>query len=117
MSASFRRMLTVDASTTRLVLDSNGKSSGPTTVLSNIAVSEPMPVTAEIRGRLVLDTPHEVLMIFCDDSMDVQSGDKITLSDSVNVTNDKAYPVRAVERWPWTTGTTYKMLVVENLKT
>lgn len=115
MSLSFRRTLTVTASTSRTVLSGTGQSSGPTVILSNIAVSEPTPVTADIRGRLVLDTPHEVLMTFCDDALDVQNGDTLTLSDSVNVVN-KDYQVRAVERWPWTNGTTFKALIIEDLK-
>lgn len=109
-------MLDRTASTSRTVLSSTGQSSGPTTVLSNIAISELMPVTAEIRGRLVLDTPYEVLMTFCDDDQDVQPGDTLTPSDSTNVTN-KSYPVRAVERWPWRNGANFKAIIVEDIKT
>lgn len=115
MSASFRRQLTVTASTKRKTISSTGQGTD-VDVLTDILISEPSPVSGEIRNRPVLDTPNEVLMSFCDDGMDIQTGDRITLSDSINVTN-KTYPVKFVERWVWTTGTTFKALFLEDLKT
>jgi hypothetical protein len=61
-STSFRRMATVTAGTKRT------KKGEPATVLSNLKCTPLDPVDPELRRRLALETPHELLQTFIADS-------------------------------------------------
>jgi len=68
------------------------------------------PVDAELRTRLGLDTPHELLQTFVEGGLDIEEGD-------VLVVGSTEYPIRAVEDWDWRPdGAEYDRLVVEDLK-
>lgn len=60
----FRRMATVTASTKRSPAISGGKRGTPTTNLTELSCTPLDPVDAEVRQRLGLDTPHELLQTF-----------------------------------------------------
>lgn len=110
------RWLTLICDTKRLTVSGTGQSSALATNLTGVSTSEFMPVSAEIRTRLMLDTPNELMQVFCGDAVDLKVGDYIRPLNSQIVPSAVDYPVRAVERWPWATGQTFKMAVVEDLK-
>lgn len=60
-TSGFKRMATVTAGTKRT------KKNEPTTNLSNLKCTPLDPVDPELRKRLVLDTPHELLQTFVSD--------------------------------------------------
>jgi hypothetical protein len=106
-SASFARLATVTASTKRAAL-SSGKRGTPTTKIASLNCLPLDPVSAELRQRLQLDTPHEVLQTFVDADLDIIEGDTLTVGGV-------DYPIRAVEEWSYS-GAEYLRLVLENLK-
>lgn len=65
-----RRLLTVTASTKRQPAINAGKRGAPATLLTGVRCTalDPIPVTPEIRERLDLKTPHELLETFVDGS-------------------------------------------------
>ena len=75
--------------------------------LSSLACTEPYPLDPEIRARMALATPHELLEVFADD-VDIVAGDELVY-DSIT------YPVRAVGNWP-STNSRFLRLVIEDLK-
>lgn len=60
-TAGFRRMATLTVSTMRT------KKGEPTALLSSLRCTPLDPVDSEIRRRLALDTPHELLQTFITD--------------------------------------------------
>lgn len=102
-----RRFLTVEASTKRAPAISSGKRGTPTTNVSSLSCTPLDPVDAELRQRLALSTPHELLQTFTGET-DIREGDILTV-DSTD------YPIRACEEWDWR-GATFLRLVVEDLK-
>lgn len=60
-SRGFRRMANVTANTKRV------KKGSPVTILSGIKCTPLDPVDPELRRRLALDTPHELLQTFIAD--------------------------------------------------
>ena len=107
MSASFDAIATVTASTKRGSI-SSGKRSTPTENIASLACTPLDPVSAEIRQRPELKTPHELLQTFVDSGADVKEGDILTVSGT-------DYPIRAVGDWEFA-GSTYLHLVIEELK-
>lgn len=103
------RFLTVTASTKRRPAVSSGKVGSATTNLTSLLVAPLAPVDADLRQRLVLNTPHELLQTVCDNSKDVREGDVLTVS-SVD------YPIKACENWGSIRGRAYKRLILEDLK-
>lgn len=105
------RFLTVAASTKRAPTVSGGKRGAPTTKLASLTVTPLDPVEAELRQRLALNTPHELLQTFCDGDLDIREGDWL-------VVDGEEYPIRDVEEWAWGRGlqSAYRRLVLEALK-
>ena len=101
------RFLTVTASTKRAPALSSGKRGAPTTNVANLLCTPLDPVDAELRKRLALETPHELLQTFTNET-DIEEGDILTVS-SVD------YPIRSCGEWVWRS-TTFRHLVLEDLK-
>jgi hypothetical protein len=105
--SSFARLARVTASTKRATMTS-GKRGAPTTNIASLMCTPLDPVDPEVRQRLVLDTPGEILQTFVDNDIDIVQGDTL-------VVGSKEYPVKAVADWVWR-HTTYRQLIVEDLK-
>lgn len=106
--SSFSRMATVTASTKRSPAQSDGKIGALATHVSSLSCTPLDPVNAEIRTRLGLNTPHEVLQTFVDSAVDIREGDYLVVSG-------EQYPVRSVGEWTWR-GSIYRHVIVEELK-
>ena len=110
--SGFSRMATVTASTKRAPAVSGGKRGAPTTNLTGLKVTPLDPVDPELRQRLALDTPHELLQTFVEkvdgSSMDIREGD-------ILVVGTTEYPIRAVAEWVYRNGV-YLQLILEDLK-
>ena len=106
-SPSFQRLATVTASTKRATL-TNGLRGAPTTKLSNLKCFPLDPVDPDLKQRLALDTPHELLQTFLEGNPDIVEGDVLTVAS-------EDYPIRSVGDWVWGSDT-YRHLVLENLK-
>ncbi len=106
-----RRFLTVTASTKRAPAVSGGKRGTPAAHLAGVACTPLDPVDAELRQRLQLNTPHELLQSFVDGGLDIREGDWLVVAG-------EEYPIRDVEEWAWGRGLrgAYLRLVLENLK-
>ena len=110
VSLGFTRMASVTASTKRPPALSSGVRGAAEANLSSLSCFPLDPVDAELRGRLGIDTPHELLQTFVQGGLDIEEGDILTVS-SVD------YPIRAVEEWYWPNDSAdYLRLVVEELK-
>jgi len=107
---SFARAANVTASTKRPPDISGGKRGTPATNIESLSCTPLDPINPELRQRLGLDTPHELLQTFVDTALDIKEGDILVVS-SVD------YPIRAVGDWATTASMpAYKWLVVEDLK-
>ena len=110
VSLGFTRFATVSASTKRPPAISSGKRGAPVEKLASLACLPLDPVDAELRQRLGIDTPHEVLQTFTQNGLDIEEGDLLVVA-SVE------YPIRAVEEWYWGPDSADTLrLVVEDLK-
>jgi hypothetical protein len=105
--AAITRFLTVTASTKRQPTISSGKRGAPTTQVASLKCTPLDPVDPELRQRLALDTPHEVLQTFTQET-DIAEGDLLTVAGV-------DYPIRSCAEWAWR-GTTFRHLVIEDLK-
>lgn len=105
----FRRQATETYSTKRLPAIVSGKRGAAATLIASMKGTPLDPVDPELRQRMQIDTPHEVLQCFVDGSQDVQEGD--TLVDLAGL----EYPVRSVADWKWRTWY-YRHLIVEDLR-
>jgi len=109
-SPSFTRLATVTASTKRSPALADGKRGAPTTNLPSLSCTPLDPVDPELRQRLQLDTPHELLQTFIDGSLDVHEGDILVV---VNI----EYPIRACADWTWPVdGLACRHLILEELR-
>ncbi len=104
---AFSRMATVTASTKRTVA-SSGKITAPTTSIASLAITPLYPVDPDLKQRLALQTPHELLQAFTEGTPDVREGDVLVVAGV-------DYPIKSVADWSGLSGS-YKLLVVENLK-
>lgn len=111
MSLAFLRQLTVTASTKRNPAIASGKRSGTTTTqIASLKVSPLDPVSAELRNRLDIDTPHELLQCFTKGSHAILEGDILVVAGL-------EYPIKAVADWPdGTLPEAFKQLILEDLK-
>jgi hypothetical protein len=101
----------VTASTKRPPVISSGKRGAAATNISSLRCTPLDPVDPEIRQRLILNTPNELLQTYTEGGLDIVEGDILTVS-SVD------YPIRAVGEWYWPVdGTNTCYLVLEDLKT
>lgn len=105
---AFGKLATVTAQTKRAPAISGGKRGEMEFHLANFKCTPLDVVDAELRQRLTLDTPHELLQTFVDGNLDIREGDLL-------VVGGKEYPIRAVADWTWR-GSVYRHLVVEDLK-
>jgi len=105
--SGFSKMATVTASTKRAPGITSGKRGAPATNVLSLRCTPLDPVDAELRQRLGLQTPHELLQCFTEET-DVREGD-------VLVVGATEYPIRSCAEWLWW-GRTFCHLVVEELK-
>ena len=111
MTSTFRLFATVTASTKRPPAISSGKRGAAATNISSLRCTPLDPVDPEIRQRLILNTPNELLQTYTEGGLDIVEGDILTVS-SVD------YPIRAVGEWYWPVdGTNTCYLILEDLKT
>lgn len=109
MANSFSKLATITASTKRAGYDAGeGKKTAPVENVASLSCTPLDPVDPELRERLALDTPHELLQTFVDAGVDIKPGDILVVA-----TVD--YPIRSVADWTWGSSD-YKALVVEDLK-
>lgn len=109
MTSSFTRLLTKTASVKRAAI-SGGKRGDPTTVIASLSCMPLMPVDAETRNRLYLDTPHQLYQTMVAGTQTIKRGDVVTV-DGVD------YPVATVEPWPFKSGDPRTRLILEKLET
>lgn len=101
------RFLTVTAATKRAPVLASGKRGAPAVQVASLKCTPLDPVDPELRQRLALDTPHEVLQTFTQET-NIFEGDLLTVAGV-------DYPIRSCAEWTWQ-GTTFRHLVLENLK-
>ncbi len=90
---------------------SGGKRKAPVTCVDSLSCTPLDPVDPELRGRLGLETAHELLQTFVQGGLDIQEGD-------ILVVGETEYPIRAVADWQWPPdGVDFLQLVLEDLKT
>lgn len=109
MTSAFDRVANVTASTKRPPAVSSGKRGAPVAHLASLKCTPLDPVDAEIRQRVTVESPHELLQTFVDRAADILPGDLL-------VVMGKEYPIRSVADWGWGSSS-YRHLVVEDLKT
>lgn len=111
MSASFRRMMVVDASTQRPPATPGGKRGTPVEYLLYLKCTPVDPVSPETKLRMGLNSPYAVWQTFVDSDVDIVAGD-------VMVIEGASYPVRLVADWPWAVGTAdrFKVVMLEELR-
>lgn len=111
MSKSFARAANVTARTKRRPDISGGKISTPALHLADFSCTPLDPIDPELRQRLGLNTPHELLQTLVDTALDIKEGD-------ILVVGSTDYPIRAVGDWAATASMpAFKWLVIEDLKT
>lgn len=101
------RFLTVTASTKRAPAISGGKRGSPATQVASLTCTPLDPVDPEIRQRMALDAPHELLQTFTAET-DIREGDLLVVSAT-------EYPIKSCSEWVWR-GTTFRHLILEDLK-
>jgi hypothetical protein len=110
MASSFSRLATVTASTKRNPATNlaTGLRSTPATEIASLSCTPLDPVDPEVRRRLQLETPHELLETFVDGSLDIKEGD-------ILVVGSTEYPIKSVAEWTWQ-DSKFLHLVIEELK-
>lgn len=109
-SKSFARLASVTASTRRAPALVDGKRGEPTTNIVSLSCTPLDPVDPEVRQRLALDMPHELISCLVDGGPDIREGDILVVSGV-------EYPIRACADWYWSPdGENYVFLVLEDLK-
>jgi hypothetical protein len=101
-------MATVTASTKRAPAISDGKRGEAVTNIASLKCFPLDPVDPEIRQRLGLNTPHEILQTFTQSNLDIKVGDVLVVST-------REYPIKAVSDWSFGVGD-YLHLILEDLK-
>ena len=108
-SIGFTRMMTVSASTKREPVEDVNGIIGDQVVSVGAMTCTPLdPVDPELRKRLALDTPHELLQTFTEET-DILEGD-------ILVVGSVEYPVKSVAEWTEFRGDTFLHLIIEHLK-
>jgi hypothetical protein len=105
MSDSFQKMATLTISTKRPPSIVDGKRGVPAENLSGVKALPLDPVDPEVRIRLELDTPYEVLQTMVEDGVDI-------LAEDIVVAGGVEYVVRAVGEWNWRPAGTDTLLVI-----
>jgi hypothetical protein len=104
-------MAVVTASTKRNPAISGGKRGTPATHIASLTCTPLDPIDAEVRQRLMLDSPNIILETFvenADGTVDIVVGDILVVSTT-------EYPIKVCEDWTWR-GTTFRHLLVEKVK-
>jgi hypothetical protein len=107
----FTVMASVTASTKRhgAVGSTTGLRAAAATNIASLKCTPLDPVDAELKQRLGLDTPHQLLQTYVDGGLDIKVGDILVVS-SVE------YPIKRCGKWDWRlTGSNFVALVVEDL--
>jgi hypothetical protein len=107
--AGAERLATEIVSFKRPPVTVGGKRGTPTVFLTNIRCTPLDPIDPEVRFRLVIETPHEILQTFVMQEADILAGDILVTSGGTE------YPVKAVGEWKWK-DTMFLHLYVEDLK-
>ena len=107
-SLSFLDMATVTASIKRSPAPVSGNRGAPAEVIASIVCTPLDPIDGELRIRLALDTPYELLQTFFETTETIIEGD-------ILVVDTNEYPIRSVEDWPRGSVVTYHC-VLEDLK-
>lgn len=102
------RFLTVTASTKRAPAIAGGKRGAPVVNLASLRCMPLDPVDPELRQRLALTTPHELLQTFAIGPLDIVEGDILIVAAT-------EYPIRSCAEWEWR-GSKFLHLVLEDLK-
>lgn len=102
------RMLTVTASTKRAPAIASGKRGVATTKVAALLCMPLDPVDPELRQRLAISTPHELLQTMTLET-DIREGD-------ILVVGSREYPVRSCAEWKWRGSMSFVHLVIEDLK-
>lgn len=107
--AGAERLATEVVSFKRPPVTVGGKRGTPTVFLTGVQCTPLDPVDPEIRFRLGVETPHEILQTFVMSNVDVVAGDILV------VVGGTEYPVKSVGEWKWQ-NTMFLHLYVEDLK-
>ncbi len=107
-SIGFTRRMTVSASTKREPAVVDGIIGDPVENVASMVCTPLDPVDPELRKRLALDTPHELLQTFTEET-DIVEGDILVVSAV-------EYPVKSVANWTEFRGDTFLHLIIEELK-
>lgn len=111
MTTTFRLFATTTASTKRSPAISSGKIGAATTSIASLRCTPLDPIDPELRQRMTINTPHELLQSFTEGGLDILEGDILTVAGT-------DYPIRAVGEWYWPIdGTNTLYMVLEDLKT
>ena len=109
--STFGLLASVSASTKRAPTISGGKRGAAATNLASLSCTNLDPVDPEVRQRLMLKTPHELLETWVEGGLDILEGD-------ILVVGSAEYPIRAVGEWYWPEdAASYLHLILEDLKT
>lgn len=103
-----RRFLTVTAATKRSPVLTGGKRGVAATKIASLQCMPLDPVEAELRQRLALNTPHELLQTCVGAGLDIREGDVLVVAGT-------DYPIRDVGEWAWRGGL-FMRLILEDLK-
>ena len=109
MARIFPNTTAITATITRNPDVSGGKRGTPETVVADLSFEPLESVDPELRQRLALDTPHELLQTFIEGDYDIQTGDFFT-------TGSTTYPIKAAYKWDWWNGNYNIHLILEDLK-
>ena len=107
--AGAERLATQVVSFKRPPVTVGGKRGTPTVFLTGVRCTPLDPVDPEIRFRLGVETPHEILQTFVMQDVDVKEGDILITAENVE------YPIKSIGEWDWR-GTEFLHLYVEDLK-
>lgn len=108
-SIAFTRLASVSASTKRLpAADVNGIIGSPSEQVASLVCTPLDPVDSELRQRLGIDSPHELLQTFTEET-GILEGDIFVVSGT-------EYPVKSCAEWTDFRGDTYLHLILEHLK-
>lgn len=107
--AGAERLATETVSFKRPPITVGGKRGTPTIFLTDIRCTPLDPVDPDIRFRLAVETPHELLQTFVFVDQGIKEGD--ILVDA----NNTEYPIKSVGEWKWKS-TKFLHLYLEDLK-
>ena len=104
MSASFTKLATVTASTTRSPAVSSGKIGAKVTNIVKLKCTPIDPLDPKIAETIILESPATLLITYCEAGLDIQQGDTL-------VVDTESYPIKSVSDWAYN-GSTYLELIL-----